>query len=142
MNNPHRLFAYGTLMWPKVMASVIGHSSLQGQPATLHGYVCQRVKGEHYPVILPSEGDSVEGIVYSELSAQDFQHLDRFEGEEYDRITVIIDGQSTCVYALSDAWSYIAEPQYWHPDQVSPEHLNAFCREYKGWQAIAPESAD
>ena len=93
------LFAYGTLMWPEVLEAVIG-KRLSGVPATLHGYIRLRVKGEHYPVVLPSDAASVEGMLYKGLCDTDFAHLDRFEGVEYDRTAVSQDGIEAQVYLL------------------------------------------
>ena len=129
------LFAYGTLMWPEVMASVIGRR-IEGVRATLNGYQRLRVKGEHYPVVVASEDDSVEGILYPNLTEEDFDQLDRFEGEEYVRITVCVDGTEAQVYVLSEEWWHIAEMEAWRPEEMRPEHLASFCAEYKGWREV------
>ncbi len=126
------LFAYGTLMWPEVITAVIGRCPA-GEPAMLPGYRRLRVKGEHYPVIVRSAGDAVEGIVYCGLTAAEFERLDAFEGEEYDRIAVSIGQVKASVYVLSEEWKHIADSMPWFPEQLSAEHLAAFCAEYKGW---------
>lgn len=126
------LFAYGTLMWPEVLKSVIGRQ-LEGTPVTLQGYRRLRIKGEQYPAVIPATGDEVGGILYTDLSASEFLHLDRFEGEEYDRVAVRIDGTEANLYVLAEGWLHIADDQIWLPEQMSPDHLAAFCNEYKGW---------
>ena len=70
------LFAYGTLMWPGVLEAVTGRR-LKGVNAILEGYIRLRVKGQHYPVVVPSPGDSVEGILYSGLTEGELRALDR-----------------------------------------------------------------
>jgi len=127
------LFAYGTLMWPEVLEAVIGRR-LQGIPVTLPGYVRLRVKREHYPAIVAAEGDRVEGILYRGLTAPEFARLDRFEGEEYDRRIERAGGAEVQVYVLSDRWKHLAEPVAWNPEDLSPNQLQAFRQEYKGWK--------
>ena len=128
------LFAYGTLMWPEVLEAVIGRR-LFGAPATVDGYLRQRVKGELYPVLVASNPcDKVEGILYRDLSEKDFQRLDRFEGVEYDRQKVRIGMVHAEVYVLSNSWRHIASAEIWHPEDMQKEDLEAFCSEYKGWQ--------
>ena len=106
------LFAYGTLMWPEVLESVIGRR-LEGCPAVLDGFVRLRVKGEHYPAVVSRDGGVVEGIVYSGLSVEDFRHLDRFEGEEYERMGRPVDGVEAQVYVLGRNFRHMAEDAIW-----------------------------
>ncbi|WP_372806138.1 gamma-glutamylcyclotransferase family protein [Pontiella sp.] len=126
------LFAYGTLMWPEVLQSVAGRR-LEGTPAILEGYQRLRVVDQHYPVVVPSSGDAVEGMLYLNLTEREFRFLDAFEGEEYDRIEVGIGCETAFVYVLAEAWRHIAADVPWSPDQLTAEHLSAFCSEYKGW---------
>jgi gamma-glutamylcyclotransferase (GGCT)/AIG2-like uncharacterized protein YtfP len=130
-----RLFAYGTLMWPEVLEAVIGRQ-LDGSPATLSGYLRLRVKGEHFPAVIPSEQDDVEGVLYENLCAEDFRLLDRFEGEEYDRKGVRIEDMDAQVYVLAARWHHLAEQQPWYASEMQPEHLAAFCQAYKGWRDL------
>ncbi|MBN2162962.1 MAG: gamma-glutamylcyclotransferase [Pontiellaceae bacterium] len=130
-----KLFAYGTLMWPEVLEAVIGHR-LSGAPDALLGYCRLRVRGEHYPVVVPEEGGRVEGILYDNLSESDFRHLDHFEGEEYERKILKVGETEAAVYVLSDRWRHIAEDSAWHPEQMLPQHLAAFQAEYKGWKDL------
>ena len=56
--------------------------------ATLADYCRHRVKGAPYPGIIPEKGQSVRGIYATGLTDEHMQRLDRFEGSEYDRVTV------------------------------------------------------
>jgi len=129
------LFAYGTLMWPEVLESVIGRP-MTGIPATLDGYRRVRIKGAHYPAIFSSCDDDVAGVLYDGLSQADFRKLDRFEGQEYERLTVCVAVKEAEVYVLSPACMHLADGRSWHPDQMEAEHLEAFCAEYKGWRDL------
>lgn len=129
------LFAYGTLMWPEVLESVIGRH-LEGRPAMLPGYLRLRIKDEHYPAIIPKAGEQVDGRIYTGLSGTEFDHLDRFEGEEYDRMTVAVGADDAEVYVLAGRCRHLAEQTPWLPEDLRPDYLAAFCREYKGWRHV------
>jgi gamma-glutamylcyclotransferase (GGCT)/AIG2-like uncharacterized protein YtfP len=127
------LFAYGTLMWPEVLEAVIGRS-LRGTPAMVRGFLRLRVKGRFYPALVDAHfHDAVEGILYRGLTEEEFRHLDRFEGEEYDRREVGIGAGQAQVYVLSRGCRHLADSCLWRPEDVQQEHLETFCREYKGW---------
>lgn len=129
----NHLFAYGTLMWPEVLAAVIGRP-LSGTPATLSGFRRMRVKEELYPALVKSYSrEAVKGILYRDLTEEEFRFLERFEGEEYDRKEVCIGAEQAQVYVLSRAWRHIADSRLWRPEDMQKEHLEAFCSEYKGW---------
>ncbi|QBG48503.1 gamma-glutamylcyclotransferase [Verrucomicrobia bacterium S94] len=129
------LFAYGTLMWPEVLESVTGRR-IAGTAAVLRGYRRLRVKGEHYPVVVPSSADCVEGVLYCGLTMQEFRLLDDFEGDQYDRIEADIGDDTAFVYVLSSDWKHIADSQRWNPEDLKPEQLAEFCSEYCGWDKI------
>lgn len=129
------LFAYGTLMWPEVLEAVTGRR-MTGTKAVLEGYTRRRVKGEHYPVVIQSLEDSVEGVLYEGLTEREVQVLDDFEGEAYDRVVHEFNGAPAFVYVLSDDWKHIAESLPWNPADFNAEHLAAFCSEYRGWDDV------
>jgi gamma-glutamylcyclotransferase (GGCT)/AIG2-like uncharacterized protein YtfP len=125
------LFAYGTLMWPEVIAAVVNRP-LSGMPATLHGFLRIRVKGERYPALVDSHSnDAVEGLLYCGLTRADFRQLDRFEGGQYDRREVCIGSDQAQVYVLSRALRHLADFRPWRPEDMEAECLEAFCREYQ-----------
>lgn len=122
-------------MWPEVLESIIGRT-LEGTERTVEGFRRMRVKGEHYPVVIPHEGGSVTGRLYSGLTEEDVKHLDQFEGEAYDRIEILVDGEMAQIYVLSERWMHIADSEPWHPEQLGDSELEAFRQEYKGWGDI------
>lgn len=122
-------------MWPEVLEAVTSRCMI-GTKAVLEGYTRRGVKGEHYPVVIPSLEDSVEGVLYEGLTTQEFQALDIFEGEAYDRVAHIFNGTAAFVYVLSKDWKHIVDSNPWHPEELNAEHLAAFCSEYKGWDDL------
>jgi gamma-glutamylcyclotransferase (GGCT)/AIG2-like uncharacterized protein YtfP len=125
-----RLFSYGTLQFPAVLAAVTG-CHLEGDQAVLDEYACYLVQGKVYPGITAEPGASVEGLVYSGLGEAHFRKLDRFEGELYERVRV-------CVTDLEgnplQAWTYVIPEAMrdrltgrpWNRSDFEVEHLRAF----------------
>ena len=125
MEKEINLFAYGTLMWPEVLEAVMGRR-LASTPATLAGFKRLRVRGASYPVVVPSAGGRVEGVLYRGLSHGELRRLDAFEGGEYDRVERTVDGVLAQVYVLAEAFRHIAEETEWTPDQMTEKDLAAF----------------
>jgi gamma-glutamylcyclotransferase (GGCT)/AIG2-like uncharacterized protein YtfP len=132
------LFVYGTLMWPEIMAEVIGRK-MDGRPAVLHDVRRFRVKDQVYPSLVTDPGFTVEGVVYTGLSDAELAALDRFEGPEYDRREVTVqcgaERLSAGVYFTSEAGMKLLEPDEWTPEDLPPDNLRCFRSSYKGWRA-------
>lgn len=79
-----RIFAYGTLEVPELMAALVGRRP-PGQPAVLEGYARFLVRGQVYPGIVASPGSSTDGILYDAVDEPTLALLDRFEGPLYER---------------------------------------------------------
>jgi gamma-glutamylcyclotransferase (GGCT)/AIG2-like uncharacterized protein YtfP len=95
-----RLFAYGTLLAPELLRSVVGRA-LEGQPAVLAGYVCYRVRRAAYPAIARQAQGLTHGSVFSGISLGEWQCLDDFESSMYERCLVevtLADKSNTVVY--------------------------------------------
>jgi hypothetical protein len=53
------IFTYGTLMFPEVMYTLISNQQLLSCRAVLRDFTRRQVKGQTYPGIIPSKGNSV-----------------------------------------------------------------------------------
>lgn len=104
----NRLFCYGTLQIPEVIHAVTGRT-YTGAAARLNGYAAFRVKDAEYPGIIPSPGSATDGIVYENVSDDELEVLDLFEGEFYRRklLTVVLHNGQT-----RTAWVYVMRPRY------------------------------
>lgn len=120
------LFAYGSLMYPQVWTRVM-HRAHLSQPATIEGFCRYALRGEVYPAVLEAPGSSVRGVLYSGLTATELERLDRFEGEDYRRISV--RAQLAGDVAV-DTFVYI----YTHPDRTSPDQWDPARFEAEGLQ--------
>lgn len=70
------------------MEKLLGRVPEVSIPSVLLDYHRYKVKGEIYPAILPYPGDQVEGLVWQDLTFEEIDQLDNFEGDDYSRITV------------------------------------------------------
>lgn len=102
-----KLFAYGNLREEDIQETVFGRI-LQGVPETLVGYVVNEIKIEEeygiesYPIIMATQNqeDTISGMVY-DVSFQELQLADRYEGKHYKRIKVQLKSDQA-------AWAFTA----------------------------------
>ena len=127
---PHRLFAYGTLMFPRVFQHVTGRSA-HGQPAELTGYGRYCLRGRSYPGIGPRTGEQVQGMLYEGITAKQLRQLDTFEGRIYRRER--IRARNARGRTVS-AWAYVVRPRYrallarqaWNPEWFGRQGVEYF----------------
>ncbi len=112
------LFAYGTLLAPELLHSVIGRR-IEGAPAVLDDYVCRRVRRAAYPAITKLAGASTRGNLYRGIDKLGWQRLDDFESSLYERQLVEatqLDGSPMTAYTY-----VIADP---HKERLTDEAWN------------------
>ena len=134
------LFAYGTLMCAEIMEEVAGCRPVFCQ-GTLKDYCRRALRGEHYPAIVPLDGDRVPGVLYLDLSAAAWERLDRFEGEMYLRRPVQIEVDQG---GLQPAETYVLHPDFgdrltadpWDFDRFLKTGKAIFQQGYKGYHAL------
>ena len=80
-----RLFFFGSLMDRDFLAVVLGRDAgdLPLVPARLHGFARRRARGETFPVLVPSPGGSVEGLVAQGFTPEDIARLSYYETPDY-----------------------------------------------------------
>ncbi len=134
------LFAYGTLMSEDIMGMVTGRR-FPATPGILRGFRRNRLRGEEYPGIIPSPGDEVAGVVYRDLTEDDWKRLDLFEGEMYARSTVTVELQDG---ANRQAQTYVLKPEFENRLSSEPWTFDEFLRsgkarfesQYRGFSAL------
>ncbi|KAK9493559.1 hypothetical protein V1508DRAFT_415818 [Lipomyces doorenjongii] len=89
-------------MSPKVLARVLYNtfdlpieSPISLHKAVLENYSRFGLIDESYPALIPSLNSSVKGILVRNLSEEQVSRLDEFEGDEYERRTVIVTIEDT-----------------------------------------------
>ncbi|HEY5704430.1 MAG TPA: gamma-glutamylcyclotransferase family protein [Terrimicrobiaceae bacterium] len=127
-----RLFAYGTLMFPAVIKSVIGRVP-DSHSAVISGYRRLEVAGESFPGLVTENGGSVEGLLYENISSNEWERLASFEDDFYELQQIIVDCSGTNVGALA----FIVPPsrrsvlsgKVWNPEFFQENHLAEFARQ-------------
>jgi gamma-glutamylcyclotransferase (GGCT)/AIG2-like uncharacterized protein YtfP len=130
----NKLFAYGTLQASDVMKTVTGET-LRGVAGCLPGYARYSVRDTEYPGITASPNHETPGILYSNISEEKFQILDRFEGEYYERQIVKIElseGSSTnaWAYVFRDEYKYLLSDELWDYEEFLKSGLGSFMEGY------------
>ncbi|HXH71763.1 MAG TPA: gamma-glutamylcyclotransferase [Mariprofundaceae bacterium] len=129
------LFTYGSLMFDDVWQKLaVGQYATL--PASLSGYARKCVNDDSYPVVFKSDVKmTVDGLLYLNVTPQDFAVLDEFEGEYYTREVVEVrlsEGTPllAATYVLKDAYRHIASDQDWDVDCFANVGIHHFLERY------------
>ena len=129
------VFTYGSLMFPEVWGRVV-RGNYRSTAACLDGHARFEIVGETYPGMVDRPGNSVDGVLYFDVSPADIAALDAFEGAEYRRDTVRVALPSG---EMVDAGTYIyLLPQKlsespWMPEAFQmARFIGSYCREKLG----------
>lgn len=119
------VFTYGSLMFAPVWQRVV-RGDYRAAPAVVDNHARYAVAGETYPGMVACLGETVRGLVYLDVSAEDLAALDRFEGEDYCRILVdakLDSGQPMQAYAYVYVNSEQLTEQPWQPERFELERF-------------------
>lgn len=93
------LFCYGTLLDPEIQRQVIGRT-VESRPDTLPGYrrdVLLLGCASYYIAVPDAQGEIRGGVI--EVTPDELLRIDRYEGEEYQRVKVTLaSGAEAWVY--------------------------------------------
>lgn len=141
----HRLFVYGTLMFPEIR-SVLVNRDFRTFPAVLEGYRRQAVvlSGRvAVPAIVEDEASSVAGLVMGNVDRKSLSVFDIFEGVKdgiYCREHVTVEDGEGRTLGVS---TYVPGPAVremlrgeWDPHLFRKRHLAAYRRRISAaWRA-------
>jgi gamma-glutamylcyclotransferase (GGCT)/AIG2-like uncharacterized protein YtfP len=124
------IFTYGSLMFPSVWESVVA-GRYRSEAATLADHGRFRVIGETYPGMVVKSGMHVTGLAYFDVSTDDIDTLDRFEGSYYRRCEVSVRFDSGEI-VLADAYLFTAADRLmeitWEPECFALEgFMTTYC---------------
>jgi hypothetical protein len=86
-----RFFFYGTLMDADIRQAVLGDRAPETvEPATLLGYRRVAAANGAYPLLVKASGYEVDGVVVRGLDKTAQLRLNRYEGDEYALIDVVV----------------------------------------------------
>ena len=130
-----------------VLKRVIGryHKGIQKRQGILNDFKRVKVKEAHYPAIVDSKGDKVEGLVVYGIASDALLLLDQFEDDEYQRKDVAVlvrGGQETT------ATTYVASPNMsldeegWCLNTWQQNHRKEFLENLAIWGRIEKGQRD
>ena len=130
-----------------VLKRVIGgyNKGIQKRQGILKDFKRVKVKEAHYPAIVDSKGDKVEGLVVYGIANDALLLLDEFEDDEYQRknVTVLLrDDQNT------KATTYVAGPNMslddegWCFSKWQQNHRKEFLENLAIWNRIEKGQRD
>ena len=138
------LFTYGTLQFAEVMEAVTG-LALPWVEAEAPGFAQFRLRDRIYPGMVAREGALTRGRVYTSMSHQTWELLDRFEDPVYRRELLEVfrpDGSTMTAhaYVLPVAQQHLLSSDLWQMDWFSHVHLDGYvsrCRAF--YEAITTQ---
>jgi gamma-glutamylcyclotransferase (GGCT)/AIG2-like uncharacterized protein YtfP len=132
------LFTYGSLMFEAVWRPLVP-GPRASMRAELPGYRREAVAGERYPGIIADPAAVTEGRVYFGLDAGDLERLDRFEGDEYERVPVQLQIRGpgrTGVAIRAEAYVFLRPDRLsgraWLPEVFASESAREFYARHSG----------
>lgn len=120
----HRLFVYGTLQHPPLLEHLLGRRPPL-TPATLEGWRAVDLSGRVYPGLVPAPTGSARGHVL-EVDDDELAVLDRFEGRQYERVTVPAGDAEAFAWRLRDEHLALALERDWDLARFVVEDAGAF----------------
>jgi nudix-type nucleoside diphosphatase (YffH/AdpP family) len=105
------LFLFGTLRHPPLLRAVLAEESrATTRPARLAGHAVRQAAGEVFPLLVPAPGETAEGLLLENASAEDLARLDFYEAMfGYDRQAITVDTDRGA--AAADV--YVPRPGRW-----------------------------
>ncbi len=124
-------------VWSRV---VIGN--YRYMPGVIFGVQRRCIREKTYPGLIETrESDSVNGLIYFDVSHEDICRLDMFEGNFYQRCKKpckLEDGKivDTDTYLFRKEFYHLLENKPWDCKWFETKGIYEFIRRYKGFETI------
>ena len=99
----HRVFAYGTLAIPQVIAVLTG-AILSSVSADAPHYARFLLNGKPYPGMCRRDGAVTSGRLYRNINDESLRLMDEFEDDVYEREAIIVTPRKESAVS---AWAYV-----------------------------------
>ncbi|KAB1935303.1 gamma-glutamylcyclotransferase [Micromonospora sp. ALFpr18c] len=134
---PQRLFVYGSLTFPGVLAVLLGRVP-QLTPGAATGWRAAALRDRLFPGLVPAAGGGspqvVKGQVVAGLSAAEWAILDDFEGPLYDLRRLRLDDGTTAHAYVCTADTLVLDTD-WDRAAFAAGHLSSYLSMCSGWLA-------
>jgi|SRR5690606_10560475 len=136
-------FFFGTLMDRDVLATVLGRPVSENEmvPAWLRDYRRVRAATASYPVLVPSPGVVVRGVVFEPRDACDDLRIRQFEEEEYAERWLpvyLAGGRKIAARVFFGLDSMPATDEPWDLAAWAAKHKAAFLEQCRAWMGKRP----
>lgn len=129
------LFAYGTLQVPEVLRALLGRVPA-ATPATAVGWRAAALTDRVYPGLVAMPGESVAGLLLTDLSAAEWRVIDAYEDDQYSLERIALrDGRFGWTYRWTET-ATVAD-RAWSLADFRTRHLGSFLT-----RLTEPESPD
>ncbi len=139
-----KIFTYGTLEIPDVMAMVTG-KSFSTIPAIAQEFARFLLKNRIYPGMIAAPGEHTTGCLYVNVGQESLELLDQFEDDLYIRQEITV---STTLGSTMEAYAYLIPPNQqfclspnsWDRRYFEQHHLKPYleaCKEFHSHAVLA-----
>jgi len=133
------VLTYGSLMFEPVWSAVVT-GRYSSRAVRVDGWQRYVIPGEDYPGAVLSAGSSMTGVVWKGVGAEDLARLDAFEGDQYERVRVLVEPESRPAWIYAWRGARPLASTLWDPDAFAqPEVMARFLASHLG---AAPRRAE
>jgi hypothetical protein len=137
---PRPLFAYGSLIVPDVLVSLLGRLP-ESEAAELGGWQARCLRGVPYPGLVADPIASAPGLLVHGLARHERALIDEWESDVYDKVVVRPRVAASAAFVEADAY-VLHDPSHVDPARSDPwtvsilePVLEAYCRETRAFRA-------
>jgi gamma-glutamylcyclotransferase (GGCT)/AIG2-like uncharacterized protein YtfP len=126
------LFVYGTLTVDEVLQALLGRRPAR-RTGAVAGWRAAALHGRPYPGLVPADG-TARGVLLTDLTGDEQDLLDAFEGTAYERRAVALtDGTAAAAYVWLDGRGTL--PENWDVERFRRDELAAYLQRCAAWRA-------
>jgi len=126
------VLTYGSLMFEPVWSAVVT-GRYSSRAVRVDGWQRYVIPGEDYPGAVLSAGSSMTGVVWEGVGAEYLARLDAFEGDQYERVRVLVEPESRPAWIYAWRGARPLASTLWDPDAFAQREVMArFLASYLG----------
>jgi gamma-glutamylcyclotransferase (GGCT)/AIG2-like uncharacterized protein YtfP len=135
------VLTYGSLMFEPVWSAVVT-GQYSSRAVRVDGWQRYVIPGEDYPGAILSAGSSMTAVVWEGVGAEDLARLDAFEGDQYERVRVLVNPDSRPAWIYAWRGERALTSTFWDPDAFAQRGVMArfLARHLRGAESFRAEN--
>jgi gamma-glutamylcyclotransferase (GGCT)/AIG2-like uncharacterized protein YtfP len=135
------VLTYGSLMFEPVWSAVVT-GQYSSRAVRVDGWQRYVIPGEDYPGAVLSAGSSMTAVIWEGVGAEDLARLDAFEGDQYERVRVLVDPESRPAWIYAWRGARALTSTLWDPDAFAQRGVMArfLARHLRGAEPFRAEN--